>query len=483
MREKDILRYYSNNNKMMPKKPPAISITFSIQVIVVLLLGSIHLHYLTKLARLMINGNDDQTTSFAKAVSRFRSTRGKNKIAQLEEIELEQKHQLDPDATNCWELLEDHKIRNLQETRSSNENNHDFHTGQIVVTNTSTPFYISLHDPSVDRTKIATEKVFYQTELTNKVQDLFDYKQKQGLESIFVDVGANTGWFSLVAASHGASKVYSFEPNLQNVVRLCESIQMNQATTWADKSHSPNPIMVPIAKGVGNKEEYHQLYGMKNNRRATSTSSFEKPPQNRPFTVVGDVPIVTLDQFAIRHGWLDETESESNSNLRAPPKQQKQPNVNIGMLRLDAGRFDKYVLEGATRLLQSHTIDTIAMELKEDTPEDDVAKILELLYTNNYELVLHGHYKGPHWEVEKEYPEYMGGWRYLLSDIRNLKLYGDNMLFRRKGFDYSCFTSTTSGEHFKPKDQQTKQQRKKRKKKPKTEEEDAIIRLSQGAMG
>ena len=52
-----------------------------------------------------------------------------------------------------------------------------------------------------------------------------------GKESIFLDVGGNIGWFTLLAKAHGASKVYTFEPNPVNVVRVCESLKLNG---WED---------------------------------------------------------------------------------------------------------------------------------------------------------------------------------------------------------------------------------------------------------
>ena len=45
-------------------------------------------------------------------------------------------------------------------------------------------------------------------------------------DHLIIDVGANVGWISLVAASLGMPTM-SFEPNPKNVVRLCQTIFLN----------------------------------------------------------------------------------------------------------------------------------------------------------------------------------------------------------------------------------------------------------------
>merc|ERR1719410_2481902 len=128
----------------------------------------------------------------------------------------------------------------------------------VTITKTDKPFYIATHDKKIDhvRSDIMKSQFYYEQQLTNRVAEIFDEKSSQGKESIMLDVGSNIGWFSLVAAAHGASKVYAFEPNLQNTVRLCESISLNR---WLKDDRSRD-IVIPISKGVGNREEQKELY-------------------------------------------------------------------------------------------------------------------------------------------------------------------------------------------------------------------------------
>ena len=134
----------------------------------------------------------------------------------------------DPDATDCATLLEKFHADEIEVTKSTKEK--DFRRATIAVARTKTPFYVSLNDKQIDsvRAGIADKKIYYETQLTKRIVELYESKRQQGINSIFLDVGANIGWFSLVAASHGATRVYSLEPNPQNVIRLCESIHLNQ---------------------------------------------------------------------------------------------------------------------------------------------------------------------------------------------------------------------------------------------------------------
>ena len=96
-------------------------------------------------------------------------------------------------------------------------------------------------------------------------------------------------------------------------------------------------------------------------------------------------------------------------------------------MKLDAERFERYVIEGAERLIWANLIETISMELKPESLKADKSKILSILYSAGYEMYLHGTWQGPKNEV-KEYSR----WEDLLADIDNKK-YGENIMFRIKG--------------------------------------------------
>ena len=58
------------------------------------------------------------------------------------------------------------------------------------------------------------------------------YKQILGgrSTSLVVDVGLNIGWFSLWALALGHN-VVAFEPNSANILRVCQSVDLNQFET------------------------------------------------------------------------------------------------------------------------------------------------------------------------------------------------------------------------------------------------------------
>jgi FkbM family methyltransferase len=190
-----------------------------------------------------------------------------------------------------------------------------------------------------------------------------------------LDVGANIGWFSLVAAAHGATKIYSFEPNLQNTIRFCESLTLNG---WAS-----GDLVTPIAKGVGRVEEKKTLYGSAGARNPGSFSFSESKSRTE---VIGEMEITTLDAFAERHGWFESR-------------------TRIGVFKLDVEYFELEVMEGAEKLLKSRIIEMITLELKPDHTKEAKFKICKLLLDSGYEFWMHGAWPGPSIEVKTNYTD------------------------------------------------------------------------------
>ena len=53
-----------------------------------------------------------------------------------------------------------------------------------------------------------------------------EFNEISRYSTIVLDVGGNIGWYTLVAASL-CYRVVTFEPNIINNIRLCESLPMN----------------------------------------------------------------------------------------------------------------------------------------------------------------------------------------------------------------------------------------------------------------
>lgn len=316
------------------------------------------------------------------------------------------KESIDPEVTDCRPLLK--KFEN-QEIESINRHAYNklFQRSISRLTWTPKPFYVATHHEKIDRVRayIIEHGEYYESELTKRIIEIYDEKLAQDEKSIFLDVGGNIGWFSLVAAKHGASKVYTFEPNVMNTIRFCESLRLND---WLRDNPSKN-FVYPITKGAGEKNEALQLMHtgqMKN----PGSFSFQDTLNGTENTISDEaIEVTTLDSFAERHGWF-------------------QHRPSIGMFKLDVELFELQVLRGAKKLLGSGIVENIAMELKRKQTREDKEEILKTLFEANFELYMHGQYKGPHLVVTKNYHS---NWNDLIHDLDRDK-YGENMMFRQR---------------------------------------------------
>lgn len=314
----------------------------------------------------------------------------------------------DPEAVDCSELLRKFRADEIEVAKK--KDNSDVHFRRSFVTLAQDPedialkpFYISTHDKELDsiRASIMKYNFYYERKLTSRILRVFLAKQRAGKESIFLDVGANIGWFSLVAAAHGATKVYSFEPNLQNTIRFCESLTLNG---WAS-----GDLVMPIAKGVGRVEERKKLYGdprVQNPGSYSFNENFLDKSLPVKKILVGEMEITTLDAFAERHNWFETKPS-------------------IAFFKLDVEYFELQVLQGAKKLLNSRMVEMIAMELKHEQPKEEKYQILDILLDAGFEFWMHGAWMGPNKEVKTKYTNATK----LVEDFE-AKMFDVNVLFR-----------------------------------------------------
>ena len=330
---------------------------------------------------------------------------------------------VDPDALDCKSYLQEYRTGMIKEM----ERSPGWEKSYVTRTITAKPFYWSTHSPNLDSVRASSfgKGQYYESKLSERVQEAFDAKHAEGKESIFLDVGGNIGWFSLLAASHGATKVYTFEPNPANLVRLCESLSLND---WLRDDRSKDTVM-PIAKGVGDTISTQKLYRSDENNPGSFSFSKERAVKfkkgnnkgGRSYTtkekrqyldteagVVGNIDLITLDSFAESHGWFESKPS-------------------IAFFKLDVEGFEMPIIQGAKKLFKSRLVELFDMEMKPTTPSKDKYGMLEVIFNSGYELYMHGKFKGPSKKVEKKYTNYMD----LAADI-TAKKYGENLLFRRR---------------------------------------------------
>lgn len=296
----------------------------------------------------------------------------------------------------------------------------------VTRTNTPKPFYWSLHDPVLDPTRQSSYQkgIYYEKELSQRIMDVFDNitsHKNPNRETIMLDVGGNLGWFSLLAAAHGASKVYMFEPNPANLVRFCESLQLND---WLHDDHSQDFIF-PIAKGVSNEVGKMKFYRVVENNPGTfsfsetrlirNSKEMKEAFLNQNTTaieerVLGEIEVISLDAFAESMGWFE-------------------TKPMIAFFKLDVEGLEPQIVHGGKKLFELGLVEFFSIEIKPvQTLQRDKRDIIKIMINNGYELYMHGAYLGPNIRVQKSYTHY----KELLSDI-SARVYSENLLFRKKG--------------------------------------------------
>lgn len=315
-----------------------------------------------------------------------------------------------PLAIDCPSLLNDF----LHGKVSEMELHAGFEKSYVTRTNTPKPFYWSTHKGELDMPRqIAFEKgEYYEQELTARVIEAYSHREGKDVDNdkdddgIFLDVGGNIGWYSLVAASHGAKKVYTFEPNPSNVVRICESLRLNEWTNVVDV------MMVGVSDTMG-KQKLFKVDPNNPGMFSFDENRAKKFNHGNPEIVSGEFQLVTLDEFAQSMGWLDLDDGKGATNIR--------------FFKLDVEGFEPKIIRGAQKLFRSRIVQLFAMEMKKKLHSDEDKKMItQLLFESGYELYREGAWKGPKRVIQKKYNK----WEDLAQDIIDRK-YGENLLFRR----------------------------------------------------
>jgi FkbM family methyltransferase len=189
--------------------------------------------------------------------------------------------------------------------------------------------------------------------------------------SIVVDVGANIGYYSLLTAAHNHS-VVGFEINPSNIVRLCESISLNG---FNDRIHI-------VHRGVSSahNKPLHVYVPPHNPGEAQMVEPGQTeilaPGTKQYIDVSADISsftktiTVTLDQFALDHGWFDN------------------PDFSIPILKMDIEGHEPLVVKGAHRLLMSGMVKNILTEFR-DIEQAQQRKAIRFLLKAGYGAVDH----------------------------------------------------------------------------------------------
>ncbi len=147
--------------------------------------------------------------------------------------------------------------------------------------------------------------------------------------SVFYDVGANVGFFSLLAARLAGpeAKVLSFEPIKENVSKLSENVRRNQFD---------NVRIFPIALGAANGERTFQLS--------------ESPTWGKFKGVAQEVPNKYVRDITVQVRRLDDLVSAEN----LPPPEFIKIDVEGAELEVIEGARDTLVRYGPTLMIELH---------------------------------------------------------------------------------------------------------------------------------
>lgn len=159
-----------------------------------------------------------------------------------------------------------------------------------------------------------------------------------GAETVFYDIGAHIGWFSLVAAKCGA-QVYSFEANPENAAVLRQNLALNQITR-------AEVVAAAVAAEEGELEFATFEYSL-----VGHIADANLPADAR----VMRVPAVSLDTYV------------GSAGVRPPT-----------LLKIDVEGAEGEVIRGAVATLREHR-PVLAIEIHNPTQQQRVYQLTEPL--------------------------------------------------------------------------------------------------------
>ena len=244
---------------------------------------------------------------------------------------------------------------------------------------TQPSFQISVHNETYDpvRWKYIYETGTYYEDL---VQSRFDTILSQAetnskTSSLVVDVGANIGYYTLLSLAYDVP-VLSFEINPANLVRLCESLQLNSDQNFEARNiifhkgvsnQDGVELQVIVPKNPGQAFMKEMEYNSKNQDKSGVVNAKEISAHHAITTTI------TLDSLAHELGWLENTSSSSN-------------NWKIIILKLDVEGKEPQIIEGARQLLESGRVENVLTEFRRMS-RPTIQEAIQTLHDTGYTIV------------------------------------------------------------------------------------------------
>lgn len=172
--------------------------------------------------------------------------------------------------------------------------------------------------------------------------------ENKAARPIFVDIGANIGYFSSIALSMGA-EVISFEPFLDNAAVFMSTVRKNE---WKDRSHHYlNAVSYKTSSRV---KMQSTNAGVNLSNMSIRGSSCSKSEENRNEVYGIDyMEAVSLDMVMLTH----------HKDI---------PRVNL--MKIDVETHELHALNGAMNFLCNRIVDAITVEVEYLKPSYNVVK-------------------------------------------------------------------------------------------------------------
>lgn len=189
-----------------------------------------------------------------------------------------------------------------------------------------------------------------------ELSDLRVFTNLIGEKSVILDIGANTGIYSIAsAAMSGGSQIYSFEPNPVNYRRLLKNIEINSFTNITTFQQAVGAFKGAIGFTVPEKDMISDT--------SSALESFSKS------TYSGDIEWKNIEAEQIM---LDDFCSDLTLD-------------KVDLIKIDVEGYELSVLKGASKLIERFR-PTILIE---SFLNEEKRKYLEdLVVSNNYTIYL-----------------------------------------------------------------------------------------------
>lgn len=198
---------------------------------------------------------------------------------------------------------------------------------------------------------------YYRTQACKKEPGTVAYIEEYvSKDSIFYDIGANVGAYSLLASILNDKKIsiYAFEPSFTTFLRLQQNILVNNC------QNSIKAFMIPLSK-----ETKITTFNYTSLDSGTSTHSVDKNinylGQVFEPALIQSALSVSIDDFIYKFG------------AQCP-----------NHIKIDVDGSEALILQGSINLLKDSRLKSIIVELSEDGNEGTV---LDLLLENHFKIV------------------------------------------------------------------------------------------------